>query len=40
MVKSGKIKNIVFLKNVIHGDLFMSKKYSEDLNELNNFIKN
>ena len=40
MVKSGKIKNIVFLKDASHGDLFMNQNYSEELDQLNNFIKN
>lgn len=38
MIKSGKINNIVFLKNATHGDLFMNNNYLKNLCELNKFI--
>ena len=38
MVKSGKIKNIVFLKNAYHGDLFMDNKYFKELNKINKYL--
>jgi hypothetical protein len=38
MIKSGKIKNIVFLKNAYHGDLFMDNKYFKELNKINKYL--
>ena len=39
MVKSGKNKNIIWLKGSTHGDLFMTNNYLDYLNQINRFIK-